>query len=249
MRFDGKIALITGAGAGIGKEYARALAAEGAAVVIADIDGAVGESAAKEIIAAGGRARAVQTDVASDEDVQGTVAETTRAFGGVDILVNNAGLHLLEYGVPCTTLGADKWRRLLDVNLTGPLHLAAACRSSMQQRGGGVIVNQSSTASFTPTGAYGVSKLALNALTVALAAEFGEDNIRVVGIAPTLVDSPAALAALPEEMQQSVINSQALKRMGLMTDLAAALVFLCSDEAAFITGQTFRVDGGAVKQT
>ena len=244
MRFAGKCAVITGAGAGIGKVYAHALAKEGAAIVIADIDDAVGKQAAAEIEDVGGKAIAVATDVAAEDQVARMVAQATDAFGGVDILVNNAGLHLMEYAAPCTQLGIEKWRRLLDVNMTGALICAAACHPGMKARGGGIIINQSSMAAYRPTGAYAVSKLGLNALTMALAAEFAPDNIRVNGIAPGLVDSESAMATLPEEVKKQVVGSQMIKRPGKMTDLASMLLFLCSDESSFITGQTMVVDGG-----
>ena len=244
MRFAGKCAVITGAGAGIGKVYAHALAKEGAAIVIADIDDAVGQQAAAEIEDVGGKAIAVTTDVAAEDQVARMVAQATDAFGGVDILVNNAGLHLMEYAAPCTQLGIEKWRRLLDVNMTGALICAAACHPGMKARGGGIIINQSAMAASRPTGAYAVSKLGLNALTMALAAEFAPDNIRVNGIAPGLVDSESAMATLPEEVKKQVVGSQMIKRPGKMTDLASMLLFLCSDESSFITGQTMVVDGG-----
>ncbi len=244
MRFAGKCAVITGAGAGIGKVYAHALAKEGAAIVIADIDDAVGKQAAAEIEDVGGKAIAVATDVAAEDQVARMVAQAADAFGGVDILVNNAGLHLMEYAAPCTQLGIEKWRRLLDVNMTGALICAAACHPGMKARGGGIIINQSSMAAYRPTGAYAVSKLGLNALTMALAAEFAPDNIRVNGIAPGLVDSESAMATLPEEVKKQVVGSQMIKRPGTMTDLASMLLFLCSDESSFITGQTMVVDGG-----
>ena len=248
MRFAGKCAVITGAGAGIGKTYAQALSKEGAAIVIADIDAEVGEAAAADIAAGGGKAVATVTDVADEVQVEAMVREAERAFGGVDILINNAALHLMEYAAPPTTLGLPKWRRMLDVNVTGALACAAACRPSMRERGGGVIINQSSMAAYSAGGAYGVSKLALNALTVALASEFAPDNIRVNGIAPGLVDSAAAMALLPEDVKQRVIDGQLIKRLGRMTDLASAVLFLCSDESSFITGQTMIVDGGSTKR-
>ena len=248
MRFAGKCAVITGAGAGIGRVYAQALAGEGAAIAIADIDAGAGEDAVAEIASHGGRAVSIVTDVADDAQVERMAAEAVRAFGGIDILVNNAGLHLMEYAAPCTQLERAKWRRLLDVNVTGALMCAAACRPSMRERGGGVIINQSSMAAYSPSGAYAVSKLALNGLTMALAAEFAPDNIRVNGIAPGLVDSEAAMRTLPDQIKEQVWASQLIKRPGRMTDLAAMLLFLCSDDSSFITGQTLIIDGGTTRR-
>jgi NAD(P)-dependent dehydrogenase (short-subunit alcohol dehydrogenase family) len=248
MKLATKVAIITGAGAGIGRVYADALASEGAAIVIADIDGEVGHKAAAEVAAGGGRAIATVTDVAEEGQVEAMVAEAVRVFGGVDILVNNAGMHLLEYAAPPTQISRAKWRRLFDVNVTGALLCAATCRPIMKERGGGVIVNQSSSAAYTGGGSYGVSKMALNALTVALAAELAPDNIRVNGIAPGMVNSAALEAGLPEEMKAMVIASQHLKRPGQVTDLVGALLFLCSEDSAFMTGQTLSVDGGVTRR-
>lgn len=248
MKFAGKVAIITGAGAGIGKVYAQTLAREGAAVVIADLDERAGKSTAGEIVQAGGKAVHTVTDVASEEEIEKMVRAAVEVFGGVDYLVNNAARHLTAYAVPPTQLPRDKWREMLEINVTAPMICAAHCRPYMKARGGGAIVNQSSQAAYKAAGSYGVSKMALNALTVALATEFAPDNIRVNGIAPGMVDSPAAVADLSLEHQQRVIDGQLIKRRGRMTDPAAALVFLLSDDSSFITGQTILVDGGTIRR-
>jgi NAD(P)-dependent dehydrogenase (short-subunit alcohol dehydrogenase family) len=141
------------------------------------------------------------------------------------------------------------------VNVVGALVCAAACRPAMAARGGGAIVNMSSMAAYGGTGAYGVSKLALNSLTVSLAAELAADGIRVNGIAPGLVDSEAAVAwwsdparAGMEGIDQLLIGQQMIKRQGTMQDLANLCLFLCSDEASFVTAQTILVDGGWTKK-
>ena len=132
------------------------------------------------------------------------------------------------------------------MNVVGQLLCAKACRPTMRARGGGAIVNQSSMASFMGRGAYAVSKLALNGLTVSLARELGPDGIRVNGIAPGLVGSEAALDGLDEATQKQVLGGQIIARLGRIDDLVPTVMFLCGPEAGFITGQTFLVDGGSV---
>jgi NAD(P)-dependent dehydrogenase (short-subunit alcohol dehydrogenase family) len=177
------------------------------------------------------------------------VDRTVAELGGVDVLVNNAGIHLDHAQLPFTLDAVPKWRAVLDVNVIGALICAAACRPAMAARGGGAIVNMSSMA------AYGVSKLALNSLTVSLAADFATDGIRVNGIAPGLVDSEAAVEwwsdperAGMEGIDRMLIGQQMIKRQGTMQDLADMCLFLCSDAASFVTGQTILVDGGFTKK-
>jgi 3-oxoacyl-[acyl-carrier protein] reductase len=180
------------------------------------------------------------------------VDASTDAFGGVDILVNNAGVHLEHAQLPYTRDALPQWRNVLDVNIMGALTCTVACRDSMKARGGGVVINQSSMAAYGGGGAYSVSKLGLNALTVGLAMELAADGIRVNGIAPGLVDSEAAVEWMnhPERhgIQDAIVGGQAIKRPGTMEDLANMALFLCSDEASFVTGQTVLVDGGFTKK-
>ncbi|MGE0794409.1 MAG: SDR family NAD(P)-dependent oxidoreductase [Acidimicrobiia bacterium] len=247
-RFEGKVVAITGGGMGIGRVHGRRFAAEGAAVVVADLDAEVGAREVKELEALGGRAVSVVMDVASAEGANAMVRAATDAFGGVDILVNNAGIHLEHASLPFTQEALPDWRRIFDVNVLGALNCSAACRPSMKARGGGAIINVSSMAAYLGGGAYSVTKLALNTMTVGLASDFAADNIRVNGIAPSMVDSEAALASMAPAAQQGVIAGQMIKRLGRMEDLADMSLFLCSDAASFVTGQTILVDGGFVKK-
>jgi len=254
-RFEGKVAVVTGGGAGIGRTYAHRFAADGASIVVADVDAAAAEGVVHELEAAGGRGLAVRMDV-TDADAAAVMAElAVSELGGIDVLVNNAGVHLDHAQLPYTLDAVPQWRHVLDVNVIGALICAAACRPAMAARGGGAIVNMSSMAAYAGGGAYGVSKLALNSLTVGLAAAFAEDGIRVNGIAPGLVDSEAAVAwwndparAGMEGIDRMLIGQQMIKRQGRMHDLANMCLFLCSEEASFVTGQTVLVDGGFTKK-
>lgn len=254
-RMRGKVVAVTGGGAGIGRTFAHRFAVEGADVVIADVDPAAGDKVVSELRADGHRAVAALMDVTDAEQVTAMVDLATSELGGIDVLVNNAGIHLDHAQLPFTVDAVADWRRVLDVNVLGALLCSAACRPSMAARGGGAIVNMSSMAAYGAGGAYAVSKLALNSLTVSLANEFASDGIRVNGIAPGLVDSEAAVAWWNDEaragragIDQMIIGGQMIKRQGRMEDLANVCLFLCSDEASFVTGQTILVDGGHTKK-
>ncbi len=254
-RFEGKVVVVTGGGAGIGRTYAHRFAAEGAAVVIVDLDGIAATRVVDELTADGGRGLAHVMDVTDAVGAAAMVDHTVAQLGGVDVLVNNAGIHLDHAQLPFTLDAVPKWRAVLDVNVIGALIGAAACRPAMVARGGGAIVNISSMAAYTGAGAYGVSKLALDSLTVSLAADFAADGIRVNGIAPGLVDSEAAVEwwndpsrAGMEGIDLMLIGQQMIKRQGSMHDLADMCLFLCSDAASFVTAQTILVDGGFTKK-
>jgi NAD(P)-dependent dehydrogenase (short-subunit alcohol dehydrogenase family) len=244
-KFAGRTAFITGSGQGIGYAFAEALLAEGAAVGVLDIDVERGEAAVKTLSASGGKVGFAGCDVADESNVNAAVAKLAGIIGDADILINCAARHLSFYSQPCTQLPRDHWRLMLEVNVIGIVNCAAACRDGMRRRGGGVVINISSIASFMLNGAYGVSKLAVRGLTVALAQEFAADGIRVCGIAPGLVDSPSAVADVaPELVRKLVEEVQLIKRPGKMTDLVGALFYLCSHEAGFVTGETLIVGGG-----
>ena len=254
-RMIGKVVAITGGGAGIGRTFARRFAAEGADVVIADLDPAAADKVVSELHADGGRAIPFTMDVTNPQQVTAMAAHAAQELGGIDVLINNAGVHLDHAQLPFTVEAVPEWRHVLDVNVLGALLCSAACRPSMASRGGGAIVNMSSMASYGAGGAYAVSKLALNSLTVSLANDFARDGIRVNGIAPGLVDSEAAVAWWNDEsragragIDQMIIEGQMIKRQGRMDDLANMCLFLCSDEASFVTGQTILVDGGHTKK-
>jgi 3-oxoacyl-[acyl-carrier protein] reductase len=252
--FADKIALITGAATGIGRRFARELASRGAAVAIADINGEAAEATAQDIRGAGGRAVAVCCDVGDEEQVQSAVDQVATELGGISILINNAARHFAAWSRPVTELPRDKWRQLLDTNVIGVINCAAACRVHMRKQGHGVILNMSSIAGYMPlpefgfTSTYAITKLAVRGLTVALAAELADDNIRVVGLAPGGTASEGAIAAqsTPEGQQhfRRLIEHQLIKRAGTMEDLVGPMLFLCSDLAEMVTGETLIVGGG-----
>jgi 3-oxoacyl-[acyl-carrier protein] reductase len=245
MRFADKIAFITGGGIGFGRAFARALAAEGASIVVADIDTVAGEALAAELEAAGTPASSVRCDVADEHQVETAVAAAVARFGGIDILINNAGKHLTKYNQPFSVLERDELRALFEVNVIGVVNCSVAARPSMAARGGGTIVNISSMASYLSGTPYSVSKLAVRGLTIAFAQEFAPDHIRVNGISPGLMATENAMDDLPQELVDQFVNQlQLVPRLGQMDDIVRALLFLCSQDSSFVTGETLKVTGG-----
>ncbi|MEU9288590.1 SDR family oxidoreductase [Streptomyces sp. NPDC048275] len=239
MRFHDKVAIVTGAGQGIGEGYARALVAEGARVVIAELNEEQGERVAKEL---GEPALFVKVDVADPASTEAMAAAALAEFGRIDYLVNNAAIFHSMRRDGLTTVPLDYLNRFLQVNLLGALHCTRAVVPHMTE--GGVIVNQSSTAAWMGGGYYGLAKAGINSLTASLAAELGDKNIRVNGIAPGPTDTDASRSVMPKEYQEAMTRSLAIKRMGTPEDLAPAVLFLLSDEARWLTGQVISVDGG-----
>ena len=242
-RFGEKVAVVTGAAQGIGEAYARALAAEGAAVVVADLNEAAGEQVAKQIEGDGGRALFVRTDVSSAESATAMVEATVAAYGGLDLLVNNAAIYGAMQFDLLISVDWDYYKRFMSVNMDGALVMTRACYPQMQQRGGGSIVNQSSTAAYLYSGFYGLAKSGVNGLTQQLAHELGGMGIRVNAIAPGPTDT-AATRTQAGDAAKELVKGLALKRMGQPEDMVGACLFLLSDDAAWVTGQILAVDGG-----
>ncbi|WP_300643207.1 SDR family oxidoreductase [Nocardioides sp.] len=244
MRFQDKVAVVTGAAQGIGEAYAKALAAEGARVVVADLNAEAGEQVAKQVEADGGTAMFVRTDVSSHESAAAMVEAVTAAYGGIDLLVNNAAIYGEMAFDLLISVDWDYYRKFMSVNMDGALVMTRAVYPSMQQRGGGAIVNQSSTAAYLYSGFYGLAKVGVNGLTQQLAHELGGMRIRVNAIAPGPTDTEATRVQAGDAAKDIVRNSLALKRMGRVEDMVGACLYLLSDEASWVTGQILAVDGG-----
>jgi len=236
-----RIALITGAARGFGKAFATALAARGATVVLADIDGEAAQAAAREI---GERAEGAACDVTDEDQVAAVVAGVVGRHGGIDILINNAGLHSAAYNGAMAEMGLAKVRRLFEVNVMGVIVCSLAAKDAMRGRPGAAIVNISSSAAYSSPTAYGASKLAVRGLTMTLAREFAPDGVRVNAIAPGLIFTDTIRAELPAAMVEAVMKQQLLQREGEEKDIVDAMLYLVSDQSAFMTGETLRVSGG-----
>jgi len=242
-RLEGKVAIVTGAAAGLGRTFCVGLASEGARVVAADLR-SVSETLA-EIEALRGTAMGVQMDVANPEDVAAMVKKTMAAYGRVDVLVNNAGIYPTQ---PIEQISLADWRRVMAVNLEGPFLCAKEVIPHMKQQRHGRIINITSTTFFmgVPNFThYVASKGGVIGLARGLAGEVGEFGITVNCIAPGLTNTPG-VSGSPDILQtwDMLVEAQAVKRKQQPEDLLGPLLFLASDESAFVTGQTLCVDGG-----
>jgi len=249
-RVAGKVALVAGAGGGIGGAAAEGLAREGAAVVCADIDNAAAEATAARIRSSGGRASAIALDVRDRSAVDAAVAATVREFARLDVLLDCAGV---SHGGNFLDLDHSEWQRVIAVNLTGMFHLGqAAARQMVRQGGGGSIINvtsQLAEVARPERAAYVASKGGGRSLTQAMALDLAPHGIRVNAVAPgpTLTGLTRASYADPER-RRATLAQIPLGRLGDPQDLVGAILFLASDESRWVTGSTVTVDGGYIIQ-
>lgn len=241
--FAGKTVLVTGGAAGLGRAYALAFASKGAHLILADIaEPGMAETRAL-VEAAGGTAECHRCDMSSEADIQALGVAVCGSHDTLDVLINNAGLHMGEIARGFWGLGQAKWQHFFAVNTIGPLLLAEAVRASLA-KAKGLIINKSSMASYQPATAYGITKASLNVITHAMATQFGADEIRVVAIAPGLMETPAAKDGVADDNWQKLRSMQIVKRQGTAEDIANLGVFLASPEGSFINNQVLLCDGG-----
>ena len=244
-RLDGKVAIVTGAGSGIGEATARLMGREGAAVVVADLNRAAAERVADQL----DTAVAAEVDVSEEESVVGMINAAVESFGGLDVLHNNAtdsALNAVDTDI--VTLDMAVFDRLVAVNLRGQFLGCKHAIPRMLERGGGSIVCTASVDGFVGRGvraAYGASKAGVVLLTKSVASQYGKAGIRCNAVAPGLTLTPGAVDNATKEYVEAALSSYPMPRFCLPEDVAKAVVFLASDDAAYVNAATLMVDGGA----
>jgi dihydroanticapsin dehydrogenase len=252
-RLNGKVAIVTGGGQGIGRATCELFAEEGAAVIIAERQTDTGQAAAAAIGRSGGKALFVQTDVAEEDSIRHMVAQAVNVFGRIDILVNNAAVFVLK-GIDATV---EDWRQVLDINVMGPALVAKHVVPEMRKIGGGAIVNLGSISSFIAQPqflTYNAGKGAIANMTRCMALDLAADNIRVNAVCPGTVWTPIVKRLTKErgldrdaaDKHPDFGASHMIKRLAEPREIAYAILFLASDEASFITAENLMVDGGYV---
>mgnify|MGYP001580796016 CR=1 FL=1 len=253
MRFRGKVALVTGAAKGIGEATALAFSREGAAVGIVDLDEARGREVARAAESASGKGAFLACDVADEADVQAAIRQAVDRWGRLDILVNNAGIYM-QADVLGSSLG--DWERILAINLTGAFLCTKHAVPAMLATGGGVIVNVASEAGLVGIKgqvAYNVSKGGMIALTRSCAVDLADKGVRVCCVCPGTTETPLVQEAVarapdPAAARRQLESSRPLNRLGRPEEIAAAILYLASDEAGYATGAILSVDGGFTAQ-
>ena len=245
LTYNNRTALVTGAGRGIGRAIAKLLASEGVAVACVSKTETSCRSAADEIVASGGEARAYAVDVSDSEAVSGAAKQILEDFGEVDILVNNAGV--TKDGL-ILRMSDESWREVMDINLTSCFYWTRSLAHPMVRRRWGRIVNIASVVGLTGNAGqcnYSSSKAGMLGLTKSLARELASRSITVNAVAPGFIDTDMT-SRLDDKTTDHILNNIPLRRLGSSEDVAQVVGFLCSEQAGYITGQVFTVDGGMV---
>lgn len=247
MTLSGRVAIVTGAGRGIGAAFAAGLAEAGARIVVADIDVASADETAARLRSDGGDAQSLRVDVSDEASVDAMTKFAVATYGGIDILVNNAALYANLKRQAFDEITPDEFDRVLSVNVKGPWLTSRAAYPVMRSRGKGKIINISSSSTFLGANRlahYVSSKMGVIGLTRALAREMGAHNICVNAIQPGMTDSQVNRAITSQERHLQEAAERSLKRVQVPGDLLGTLIFLASDASDFMTGQTLLVDGG-----
>jgi len=248
-RFDERVAVVTGAGSGIGREVALEFAAEGASVVVADVADEHGQAVVDEIVEAGGEATFVHADVTDMDDVEAMVATAVEEYGRLDYGVNNAGIGGEQ--LPSGELSEEAWLQVIDINLNGVWRcLKAEIEQLTEQGEGGAIVNMASVlglVGFEAASAYVAAKHGVVGLTQTAALEYAQQGIRVNAVCPGFIETPMLAEGgitNDEEMRHQIEALHAMNRLGQPEEVADAVLWACSDGASFLTGEEIAVDGG-----
>ena len=242
---EGKVALVTGAGSGIGRAAALAFAREGAKVMVSDVNAASVEETASLIGQAGGQALAMTCNVASEKEVEAMVARAVAEFGRLDCAFNNAGISVL----PTATIDLESFRRTIDINLMGVAYGMKFEIEQMLKQGGGVIINTGSIASLSGNGQldYAASKHAVVGMVRSAALRYAAEGIRVNAVCPGVIVTGMTDPLIKDPVMKARIEALTpMGRMGTAAEIAEAVIWLCSDKASFITGQALAVDGGCL---